>query len=75
MMMCNSVIAFYSLNYLFCSLDYLFYSLNLQHFQRHYLTSSQSDEAVDHYQQNCMIMINFKVAIHSLTVYISIKTD
>jgi len=68
MMIYNLIVALYSLNY-------LFYSLDSQHFQRHYLTSSQSDEAVDCYQQNCMMMINFKVTIHSLTVHIDMKAD
>ena len=73
--MCDSVVALHSLNYLFHSLDYSFHSLDSQHFQRHYLTSSQSDEAVDCYQQNCIMMIDFEVAIHSLAVHISMKAD
>jgi len=75
MTVCDLIVALHNLNYSFHSLNYSFHSLNSQCFQRHYLTSSQSDKAVDHYQQNCMMMIDFKIAIHSLTVHIDMKTD
>jgi len=73
MVACDSVVALHSLNYLFHSLDYLFHSLDSRRFRRRYLTSSWSDEAVGCYQQNCMVVIDFKVAIHSLAVHIGME--